>query len=173
MHVPSTIGTNLAANTGAIIIAITPSLNAGGSATTNIAAEDRDRTVDVGNNVDTIIFNIGIRTPTVSGNLMYAVMKQERQQAVPVIGTPPVPSDAGVNGVGLQQAVRMEAPGRCYKYGIVPYTAETSRAFSLKMNLRKFRIGKIRPGDYVYLHLFNKGTGTCTVDVEMRYKSWT
>lgn len=169
-HVPSTMGDVPAINTGTIVLAVNSSISAGGSATTNIESSDRDRTVTVGHKVNSVTWDLGIRSVTGEGILEVAVLKLERESAIPSIGVGDYPSDATINSIGLQQALRMAFPGRIYKFLQIPFSEGTTRAPRITVNFAKFKKSMIRPGDYMLLHYHNRGTATCVIDTQARYK---
>ena len=172
MHVPSTMEQASATDILALVFAQTPSLDAGGSATANIEASDRDRTVNVGNSMGSVVFDISIRNVVATGTMEFVVFRCERAFAVPVVGTDPVPSSSDCNLQGCQQAFRMALPGRVLHFSQMALTTETTRIKQIRVNPGKFRMSKIRPGDYLALGIFNKTGGSVTWSVQMRYKEY-
>ncbi len=161
----------LTLDTLSLIFAQTPSLDAGASATANIEASDRDRTVNVGNSiVGSITFDIDIRSVTGQGSLEFAVIRCERCFTVPVVGTDPIPSSLDVAGEGIQQAFRTRMPGRVLHFSQLAYTAETTRIKKIRISPAKFRMAKVRPGDYIALAIFNRSGVSIIYSVQMRYK---
>jgi len=171
-HVPSSIGNSPAANVAIIIIGVTPSIVAAASATTNLSGfEDRDRTVTVGKSVKSIKFDVTVRSTAGSGDLQIIAFKLERQLAVPTLGVANVPTSAQMNTEGTQQAWRIRNPGRVLYYGHLPFTIETTRSKVFRIPYAKFRMSKVRPGDFYGLCIFNRSAAAVTYDVEMMYKS--
>ncbi len=172
MHVPSSMEQAIAADVALLVFAVVSSLDAGGSASSNIEASDRDRTVNVGNSVGPITFNLSVRSASAISVLSMCVFKCERAFAVPVIGTDPIPSSADIVGAGMQQAMRMALPGRVMHFSKIAITAETVRAVTIKVNPAKYRMSKIRPGDYIGIMCHNMSGQATTVSFEMRYKEY-
>ncbi len=172
MHVPSTMGSTNSSNIGLIVIAVTPSIVAAASATTNLSGfEDRDRTVTVGKSVKNILFDITVRAPAATGDLQCIVWKLERQLAVPTLGVANVPTSAQMSSEGTQQAWRLRNPGRVLNYTHIVFSPETTRNRRISVNFAKFRMAKVRPGDFYGICIFNRSSGSVTFDIEMRYKS--
>ncbi len=172
VHVPSSMSNSPGANTGIIIIAVTPSIFAGASATTDLSGfEDRDRTVTVGKSVKSIKFDVTVRNPLASGDIQCIVFKIERALTVPVLGVGSIPSSGQMNSEGAQQAWRLRNPGRVLYYGHIPFTPETTRNKVFRVPVAKYRMAKVRPGDTIGLCIFNKSSSSANVDVEMLYKS--
>ncbi len=170
LHVPSTISGTVAANNAALIVIQSPSIDAGGSASDNIEASDRDRTVNVGHSLGKVFVNLAIRATTGTGIISIGVMRVERATAVPAIGVGNVPSLAEIAGQGMQQAQRMQNPGRVVRYLNMAYTAEFSRIIKFSFVPAKYKMAKVRPGDYFIMQVFNKGPTGVTYDYEARFK---
>ncbi len=171
MHVPSTMSGGILSNDQSLIFAVVPSIVAGASATTDVEAHDRDRVCNIGSYVGSIIFDIGFFGVTAEGMIEYLVFKLERKLVTPTVGVDTVPSDADVISVGLQQAWRIDNPGRVMKFGIMPVSPELPSTRSIKVNPGKFKMAKIRPGDFIGIVLFNRTGATITSNVQMRYKA--
>ncbi len=172
MHVPSTMEQSLAPDILSLIFAQTPSLDAGASASSNIEASDRDRTVNVGNSIGKVTFDIDIRNAAASGSMEFAVIRCERCFGVPIVGTDPIPSSLDVTGEGIQQAFRTRMPGRVLHFSQMAVTIETTRTKKIIVNPAKFRMSKVRPGDYLALAVFNRNGASITYSVQMRYKEF-
>ncbi len=171
MHVPATIEDVIAVDTGTIFYAQVPSLLAGGSASSNIEASDRDRTVNVGNSIiGKITFNFSTRGNVGNGTYDFIVFRVERSFITPVIGTDPIPTNSEMLLQGAQQAFRMNLPGRVLHFSQRSYAPEQPISHMIKVNPAKFRMAKVRPGDHIGLCVFNRGSGAATVSVQMRYK---
>ncbi len=171
-HIPTSIGNAPGINNAVLIIAVAPARDAGGAVSQDNEARDRDRLCSVGSNVNSIIFDVSMRQIEDEGILEYAIFKLERQLSAPVLGTAPIPTAGEMNGEGLQQALRRHIPGRVIKFGLVAFTAETTRAIKLRGDFKKFRLSSVRSGDYFCILLFNRSNaGTAnTFDCQMRYK---
>ncbi len=170
MHVPASMDNVITTNDGLLVVAQSPSLFAGGSASNNIEASDRDRTVNVGNHMGQLIINITVRNSTATGILEFVVFRVERAFSTPVIGTDPIPSDTDSSTQGVQQAYRMALPGRVIHFSTLAYTAETTRVKLIKVRPAKYGMSKVRPGDHICIVTHNRGSGSVTVDYQMRYK---
>ncbi len=161
----------IAVDTAILFFAVNPSILSGGSATTNIEGSDRDRTVEVGHSVKgSIIFNFSTRGAVGNGTYDFIVFRVERSFITPVIGTDPIPSDAEMLAQGSQQAYRMNMPGRVLHFSTRSYAAEQPIQHTIKVTPGKFRMAKVRPGDFIGLSIFNRGSGASTCSVQMRYK---
>jgi len=177
MHLPSAQNQVLSENTSVIMYAAVPA-NYGiiGTALGQDMFEqvDRSQNVAIGSHIDTIIYNIGIRDSTVPGIVSYAIFKVERAHEVPTANGILLPTDAQIFAEGLQQAMRRYQPGRILKYGQIAVAAEQPRTLSLKGNYKKFRMSKVRTGDYYGIILFNKAAvgGSISMDLEGRYQSY-
>ncbi len=172
IHVPSTMGGTLGANTTVVIIIASPSLFAGGSASNNIEAQDKDRTVNLGHHVGRLNVNIGIRNPTASGQLECTIQKVERQASTPVLGTFPIPTSSEVNSQGMQQVTRLNNPGKVFHWSRRQYTSETGISHNMVVSPSKYRLSKMKAGDHWVLLIHNRGTAQVTFDCEMRYKEY-
>ncbi len=171
VHVPSTMEQSTAADVGSIVYAQTPSLFAGGSASSNIEASDRDRTVNVGNSIiGAITFNFSSRSTAVAGTIDFCVFRVERSFITPVIGTDPIPSSAEMLTQGVQQAMRMNLPGRVIHFSTRSYAVEQPINHLIRVTPAKFRMAKVRPGDHIGIMIFNRGSGTIIWSMQMRYK---
>ncbi len=171
IHVPSTMEQTTAIDTGSIVYAQVPSLLAGGSASANIEASDRDRTVNVGNSiVGSITFNFSTRFAPNAGTIDFCVFRVERSFITPVIGTDPIPSSAEMLTQGVQQAMRMNLPGRIIHFSTRSYAVEQPITHTIRVNPAKFRMAKVRPGDHIGIMIFNRGSGALIWSMQMRYK---
>ncbi len=171
VHVPSTMESVITLDTATIFYAQVPSLLAGGSASSNIEASDRDRTVNVGNSIiGKITFNFSTRGAIGNGTYDFIVFRVERSFVTPVIGTDPVPSNSEMLTQGSQQAFRMNMPGRVLSFTTRSYAAEQPINHTIRVNPAKYKMAKVRPGDHIGLCVFNRGSADATVSVQMRYK---
>ncbi len=162
----------LAANTSVVIVLASPSIFAGGSASSNIEAQDKDRTVNVGHHVGAFTIDVTLRGATGSGIMEYCIYKVERAATTPVLGTHPVPSTAEALAAGLQQECRLQNPGKVFHYSKRAYTVEVSTTHKIRMSPAKFRLSKMKAGDHWILQLFNRGPTAITHDFEARYKEY-
>ncbi len=162
----------LAANTGVVIIISSPSINAGGSATTNIEAQDKDRTMNVGHHMGRINIDLNIRNLIGSGVFEMAVFKGERLATTPILGTHPVPSTANILAQGMQQATRLHNPGKIFHFSKRAYTVEMNLAHKIIVSPAKYKASKVKAGDFWVLMLFNRGGTEITFDYEARYKEY-
>ncbi len=155
-----------------LFIIESPSIFAAGSASSNIEAQDKDRTVNVGHHIGRININISIRNPGAAGIIEATVFKVERAAATPVLGTHPVPSVAQINTQGSQQAMRLANPGKVFHFSTTPYTTGTTRTKVITVSPAKYKLSKIKAGDHWCLCLFNKCPNSIIIDLQMRYKEY-
>ena len=161
-------------NNSVIFYAAVPSNYAvAGTALTNDRFENADRlqAVVIGSHIDSIIYNISIRNISSDGVVEYAIFKIERAHEVPD-GNPLLPTDTQIQTEGLQTAMRRYQPGRIIKFGLIAVAGEQPRALSLKGNFKKFRMSKVRTGDYYGIILFMRGIETANIDFHGRYTSY-
>ncbi len=176
MHVPSTINQNMVANGNALFFAAVPGTYiVTGTPLTNDTFEDADRAqrVPLGCEIPSIIYDISIRDATDSSSVEYCLFKVERAHEVPTTNDGLLPSSNSILTEGLQAAMRKYQPGRVIKFGVISVAAEQPLHRSIKGNYGKFKMAKVRTGDYYGIILFNRtgGTGTLSVDVQMRYNA--
>ncbi len=172
IHIPAVMGGSLAANTSLVIVLASPSLFAGQSASSNIEAQDKDRTVNLGHHVGTFNLDLTLRTAGTSGVMEYCIYKVERAASTPVLGTHPVPSTAEVLSAGLQQECRLQNPGKVFHYSKKAYALDLATTHKIKVSPAKFRLSKMKAGDHWILQLFNRGAQAITHDFECRYKEY-
>ncbi len=173
IHVPSTIGGNLAANVAQVFVIVSPSIFAAGSASSNIEAQDKDRTVNVGHHIGTLNLDLTARQPGQSGVVEFCVIKVERADSTPSIGSHPVPSTAEIVSQGMQQACRMANPGKVFHYSKRAYTAEIAVVHKIRVSPAKFKLSKCKAGDHWLLIAMNRDVaGGITFDFEARYKEY-
>ncbi len=171
VHVPSTMEQTTGLDVGSIVYAQVPSLMAGGSASSNIEASDRDRTVNVGNSIiGAINFDFSTRSSPAAGSLDFCVFRVERSFITPVIGTDPIPSNSEMLTQGVQQAMRMNMPGRVLHFSTRSYAIEQPINHKIRIIPAKFRMAKVRPGDFIGIMIFNRGSGSVIWSMQMRYK---
>ena len=172
IHVPATIAGTLVANVAQAIVIESPSIFAAGSASSNIEAQDKDRTVNVGHHMGSITIDASIRTTSADGVVEFCVLKVERADTTPVIGTHPIPSSAEITAQGMQQACRMANPGKVFHYSKRAYTTEISFVHKIKVSPAKFKLSKVKAGDHWMLIVSNRGANSCVWDFEARYKEY-
>jgi len=172
MHIPSSMNNILGASTSILIIAVAPDLNAGGSIIQTITDSNRDRLNSIGSKVNSVNFNVTTRENTASGIIEYAIWKLERQTDVPQVVVSPMPTNVDIEATGLQQAMRLNMPGRIIMFGTFAYTPEVAMSRVLIGKFAKFKLSSVRPGDYFGILLYNRSSGAqpVTIDIQMRYK---
>ncbi len=171
MHIPSSMNQTFSAGISVVNIAVAPDLNAGGSIIQTITDSNRDRLNSVGSRVDSINFNITTRDHVDSGIIEFVVAKLERQHDVPTATVEPLPTNADILSTGLQQAMRLNNPGRVLKFGTFAYTPELAMSRNISVNFAKYKLSSVRSGDYFLIILYNRtDTNPITLDVQMRYK---
>lgn len=173
MHVPSVMGTVLATNTYTLQFLAVPNEDVGGSVTAIVSDQDRGRVCPTGSIVGKSTFTIGIENAVNNGTLNYIILKVERKLAVPAINVDTMPSAAGILTAGMQQAFRMLNPGRIIKYGTVGFSATQNITREIKVDWNKFKMARVRAGDYYLIAMFNRSGGNVEVHNEMRYKCYT
>ncbi len=172
IHVPSTIAGSLASSIGVVIVIASPSILAGGSASDNIEAQDKDRTVNVGHHIGRLNLDISIRNTAGDGVMEFCVFKVERSAITPVLGTFPIPSTAEIVAQGMQQVCRLENPGKVFHYSKRPYTIEQTIVHKIIVSPAKYRLSKFKAGDHWILMIFNRGPQAITFDYEGRFKEY-
>ncbi len=172
IHVPSTMAGTLALNIGVVLVIESPSIFAAGSASSNIEAQDKDRTVNVGHHMGTVTIDMNIRNTAGDGVAEFCVFKVERAASTPALGTHPIPSSAEIASQGMQQACRMANPGKVFHYSARAYSIENTVVHKIRVSPAKFRLSKIKAGDHWIMMLFNRGPQTFTYDFQCRYKEY-
>ena len=177
MHVPHSIGNNQTTNTALSFFAAHASgqYSETGAALTEDRFEQADRLqqVVIGNHIDTIIYNVDISDVTGSGIIEYAIFKIERAHVVPAFDGVLLPPQNTITTAGLQAAMRQYQPGRILKFGTVAVAAEQPRTFSVKGNYKKFKMSKLRTGDYYGIAIYNRTSAAATITIQARYQSYT
>jgi len=172
IHVPSTMDGQITGDQSTLFIIVSPSIFAAGSASSNIEAQDKDRTVNVGHHIGRLNLDISIRDAAADGVLEFCVFKVLRAAATPAKATHPVPSNAEVNTQGMQQACRLANPGLVFHYSKAAYTKEFTRIKKIIVSPAKYKQSQIKAGDHWCLYVFNRGTGIINIDFEARYKEF-
>ncbi len=172
MHVPSSMSATLAANTAVVIVIESPSIFAAGSASSNIEAQDKDRTVNVGHHIGRLNIDMAVRNLTNDGVIEFCVFKVERADATPALGTHPIPSTAEINTQGMQQACRLANPGKVFHFSQRSYTIEQDVTHKIVVSPAKYKLSKVKAGDHWILMLFNRGAAAIGTDFQCRYKEY-
>ncbi len=172
IHVPSTMDGSMVGNTETLFVIMSPSIFAGGSASSNIEAQDKDRTMNVGHHMGRATIDFTVRETSSSGIVEFCVMHYERLDAIPAIGTHPTPTGTEISTQGLQQACRMQNPGRVVHYSQRSYTTQHTFSHKITFSPAKFRRSKCKAGDHWALIVHNRGSSTITPDFQCRYKEY-
>jgi len=172
IHVPSTMGSTPASDIAFVTVIASPSIFAGGSASSNIEAQDKDRTVNVGHHIGRITIDASVRGTTNNGVVEFCVFKVERQDSTPVLGTFPIPSSAEINGAGMQQECRLKNPGKVFHFSQRAFATQQTIAHRIVVSPAKYKLSKFKAGDHWILLIFNRSEIQITVDVQMRYKEY-
>ncbi len=172
IHVPSSMSGTLATNVALVIVLESPSIDAGESATTGIDDQDKDRTVQVGHHIGAFNIDMSIRNTAGDGVVEFAVFKVERVATTPVLGTHPIPSSATIASQGMQQATRLDNPGKVFHFSSRAYSIENTLTHKIRVSPAKYRLSKVKAGDYWILMMFNRGPQTFTFDFQGRYKEY-
>ncbi len=172
IHVPSTMGSSPGSLVGIAYIIASPSIFAAGSASSNIEAQDKDRTVNVGHHIGRITIDFGVSAATFDGTCEFAITKVLRADSTPALGTHPLPSAAEISSQGLQQAVRLANPGLVFHFSKVAMTKEMTKVVRITVSPAKYKQSKMKAGDHWVLIAFNRSGGACAWDFECRYKEF-
>ncbi len=172
IHVPSSMAGTLASVIALPIVLVSPSIFAAGSASSNIEAQDKDRTVNVGHHVGTLNIDFTVRTIVGNGVIEFGVYKVERADATPALGVHPTPTSAEINSQGMQQALRMANPGKVFHFSTRSFTIETPVTHHIKVSPAKFKLSKLKAGDHWMLLVFNRSGSVFTFDFQARYKEY-
>ncbi len=160
-------------NKGAIVIAATPNLNAGGSMGSERLSTDRLNDVANGSIVGRITYTLQLEPSAAgAGTIEWCCFRTERSFAAPVLGTDPFPTDAEIAASGLQQMMRSNLPGWVLKFGAFAISAEIPRVVTITVAPNRLGAGKMKDGDYHGIIFFNRTNGTIAWSVQMRFKSY-
>ncbi len=173
-HIPSSISNIVTANQAVIFYASVTanySVTGTGLSTDTFENADRQQNSPIGADINGIVFNIGIRNSTGTGVIEFAFFKIERSNTVPTGDNVSLPNDVTILSQGLQSAFRQYQPARLLKYMKVAVATEQPRAFSCRIPYKKFRMAKVRTGDYYGVMAFNRGATDVAIDFEARYKA--
>ncbi len=142
----------------------------GTAATANVyATSNREQEFTVDSNLGKTTMDIGWSDILSDGIYEYVVWKRERQSATPIVGAG-LPSNANATVSGLQQTYRIEMPGRVVRFGVIPLSAETPKTLKLTIDWKKFKMDKIKSGDWYGITFFNRTGATVTMDFQSRTK---
>ncbi len=156
-----------------LIVIESPSIFAAGSASSNIEAQDKDRTVNVGHHIGRLNIDMTVRATSQPGVVEFCLLKVERSDATPAIGTHPIPSTLDISSAGMQQACRMANPGKVFHYSKRAYTVEHNFTHKISVSPAKYKLSKVKAGDHWVLLMFNRATaGNFIFDFEARYKEY-
>ncbi len=171
-HSPSLIGNAPAAGILTLHVFAHAGVLAGSGMGASRMEEDRLTEVANGRRLGRVTIDMGIIPGTgQAGFYEYALLKYERSNAVPIVGTDPVPSSADCVATGLQQAVRSLSPGYVIQFGLIPITEETVFAKKIIANFAKFKKAKVRDGDYYVILIYNRTGASGTYDLQFRYRT--
>lgn len=169
-HSPASMAQSLNADLGLLVVLGKANEMAGTALATDRDAGDRQQDLQTGNIMgNTTVTITGDATTTSHGHLGVVFYRLPRSFTVPVIGTDPIPSDADCVSGGMQASYRKNLPGYIIKYLMFPYSAETPFTRIISLNWAKFRMAKIRDGDFFVMNLHNFGTGQINFNWEARY----
>ncbi len=171
IHVPSSMAGTIATGANALLVIQSPSIDAGGSASSNIEAQDKDRTINVGHHMGQTTIDFTCRITTADGALEFCVVHVERHDGVPTLSHP-LPTSSEISTEGMQQACRLASPGRVVHFSIRPYSADNTFVHRIKFRPSKFKSSKVKAGDYWMLIIHNRGSATITYDFQCRYKEY-
>ncbi len=167
---------NVIVTTGALVLncanAGAMSLTEASNVVPIYATSNKQQEVTVGSQIGRTTFDIGIRGATTSGILEYMVFKVERANTIPALGAGGLPTAAQILAGGMQCTMREFQPGRCLEFGLLAYTADTTRTKKIVTNWKKFKMATLRQGDFYGIIYFNRGGGSVTVDSYCRFKEW-
>ncbi len=166
------MGSAPAANISFVTIIASPSLFAGQSASNNIEAQDKDRTVNIGHHIGRLNLAITTRGTTSNGIVEYCVFKVERQDATPTLGNFPIPSSSEVATQGLQQACRLQNPGKVFHFSQTAFATHQTTVKNIVVSPAKYRLSKFKAGDHWILMIHNRSAIAINIDVQMRYKEY-
>ncbi len=172
MHLPNQMNKVILGNDNLIIFAAVASSYAttGVSLTSDTFEDaDRDQRCPLGADIPSIIYDITVRDSETPTAVEYAIFKIERAHAVPADDDVLLPTSTSISTSGIQAAVRRFQPGRVIKMGVFAVAKEQPMHRSIKGNYQRFKMMKLRTGDFYGIQIFNRGLGQVTVDVQMRY----
>ncbi len=113
--------------------------------------------------------DIAIRGIVASGVVEVVVLKAERQPAVPTLGTG-LPPQATITTDGLQKSARTYQPGRVIFFGQMATAPEQPRTMKIPAKWGKYKMAKIRQGDFYLVLINNRSGSTIIYDVQSRFR---
>ncbi len=147
---------------------------AGASMAASRTPEDRFQEIANGRTVGNMTINLDFTVAAATtGYYEYAVVKFEKQTAVPTLGAGNMPSSADMAATGLQQAIRNDAPGWVIEYNTIALTGGSNRSKVIKCRWGKYNKAKVRDGDFFMLIIFNRSDANGPYDVQIRYRTYT
>ncbi len=174
MHIPSSMNAVLASNTATVFFASqTANYTTTGTLLTSDTFEqsDRSQTTALGSDINFIVYNLSCIAGETASIIEYAIFKIERSNSVPSFDNSTLPASTTIQTQGLQSGMRQYQPGRVLKFGKFVIAAEQPRAISLGISYRKFKMAKVRTGDFYGIVVFNRGSSDVTLDIEARYNA--
>jgi len=165
------MGNTIATNDQLITFVAVSTVTAGTSMATSRLDTDRATEVSSGALVGRTTVNVGCVPGAGAGYIEYVVFKAQRQFTTPVKGTDPIPTDTEVIGAGLQQEYRKNMPGWIIQYGQFPIVDKTPKTHTIKIDWNKFKMAKVRDGDFYGITYFNRTSTSIVFDWQARYKS--
>lgn len=140
------------------------------AATIVTAGSNAEQEYVIGSNLGRTTINLGLRNTAAPHTVDVIIWKRERQSTTPVPGTG-LPTDANILSVGGQMAFRQEMPGRVLYYNRISLSLGTPRNVKIVINWSKYKLSKIRQGDWYGITIFNRaGAATFFADIETRTK---
>ncbi len=171
-HSPASIGNVVPTNDQLVTFIAVAGSVAGSGMGANRQDVDRLTEVSSASYVGKTTINVGFFPGIATkGYIEFLVFKAQRQFTTPVVGTNPIPSDAEVIAVGLQQEYRKNMPGWVIQYGQIPLTTDTVHVRTIKIDWAKFKMDKVRDGDFFGITYFNRTDQSINIDWQARYHS--
>lgn len=174
MHVPSTMNNVVPGNESLIMFAaIAANYTVTGTALQTDTFENSDRlqNVVINSNIANVTYTISIRGTTTPATIEYSIFKVERASTVPVDDGVLLPTNTEIATEGLQAALRKHQPGRVIKFGAFATAEAQPRVVTVNGNYAKFKLSKLRTGDFYGIIIFNRGGADVIMDVQARFKS--
>ncbi len=174
MHLPSSVNQSLTTNAGLVFFASTSANYATtGTPLTSDSFEQADRSqqVPIGSDINSIVYNISFRDGSAQAVMELAFFKIERAHVTPSLDNVLLPTEGTIGSQGLQAAFRQYQPGRLLKYLKVAIAPEQPRTLSVRVPYKKFKMAKVRTGDFYGVVIYNRSSATTGVDVEARYNA--
>ncbi len=164
------MGNTILTNDQLLTVPAKAGLLAGTALATDRDAGDRSQELQTGNILGNMTIDVTASPSGAAfGVIEYVVFKVQRALTVPIIGTDPIPSDADAITGGLQSAYRKNMPGWIIQFGTFRISAEVTAIKKIRINWNKFRMAKVRDGDFFCIVYFNRTGGSITFDWQARY----